>query len=280
MVKGVGFLVVLEKFFTVYLPKTKGLSDNTIRSYRYAFRLLLTYVYTERGIEPSRVSFSDLEGDVIEEWLTWLEESRGCSARTRNQRRAAMVTFARFAIKEDFDHALSFSVCVEQIPRKKHLGPAIPAYLTRDEMAILLRLPDQNRTVGRRDQALLSTLYATGARAQELCDIRVVDVRFGEETTVTLHGKGGKSRVVTIPDQCAKLLRSYIKWAQGRRSASHANTFMFASQIREHMTISCVETIVKKYVILAKYKYPGLFRDNYTPHSFRQYGESYKLVSD
>lgn len=131
--------------------------------------------------------------------------------------------------------------------------------------AIMLHLPSGIGTVGYRDLVLLSVLYASGARAQELCDLKVCDVRFGEKASIKLIGKGKKGRIITIPDDCAVLLKTYLEHEK-KAVESH----VFSSQTHEHMTISCVEEIVKKYVREAKRKHPALFKEKrYTPHTFR-----------
>jgi site-specific recombinase XerD len=220
-------------------------------------------------VPVEKITFSHLENGMVIEWLNSLEEKRECSARTRNQRLAAIVTFARFALRNDFDGALSFCAEVEHIPKKKTCRQTPAAYMTREEITTLLRLPDLCRKNGRRDRTILSTLYATGARAQELCDIRICDVRFAEPTTVTLKGKGEKTRVVVIPEQCAALLKRHIESECQQNSVRDSRSYVFSSQTHEHMTISCLEAIVKRYIETAKTLRPDLFRSNYTPHSFR-----------
>jgi site-specific recombinase XerD len=262
-------LPALADFFSTYLPKTRGLSDNTVRSYRHAFRLLLLYVCGQENVPFEKIEFAHLENGKVTEWLNSLEEKRECSARTRNQRLAAIVSFTRFALRNDFEGALSFCVEVGRIPKKKACGRAPATYMTRDEIAILLRLPDLDRKNGRRDRTILSTLYATGARAQELCDIRICDIRFADTVTVTLKGKGEKIRVVVIPEQCATLLKRHIESEWSQNSVRDPRSHVFSSQTHEHMTISCLEATVKKYIDMAKALRPDLFRNNYTPHSFR-----------
>jgi site-specific recombinase XerD len=84
---------------------------------------------------------------------------------------------------------------------------------------------------------------------------------------MTLHGKGNKTRTIIIPEQCAALLKSYIKYK--RLDLSEPNRHLFSSQTHEHMTVSCLEAIVKKYVRMAKALRPDIFKEHYTPHSFR-----------
>jgi len=134
-------------------------------------------------------------------------------------------------------------------------------------MSILLRLPSSHTEIGKRDKVLLSTLYASGARAQVLCDLTVGDLRFDSAAALTLHGKGGKTRTVVIPEHCVTLLKTYIE--QRCLKNSSALRHLFSSQTHEHMTISCLEAVVKKYVLFAKKLRPDLFRNHYTPHSFR-----------
>ena len=267
MAKKSYFLPALSLFISTYLPKTKGLSANTIRSYKQVFRLLLEYVHSKYGLPPEKVEFKHLEKGTIEAWLDWLCTERNCSSKTRNHRLSALVTFARFALHRDFYGALTLCSDVEYMPKKKDVKRSEAVHLTREEMSILLHLPNAGSNIGKRDKVILSTLYACGARAQELCDLTVGDIRFGATTTIMLHGKGGKTRTVVIPEQCASLLKSHI--LQNRLKEGGPGRHVFSSQTHEHMAISCLEAIVKKYVCKAKKLRPDLFRKNYTPHSFR-----------
>jgi len=203
----------------------------------------------------------------MEDWLNWLCENRSCSAKTRNHRLSALVTFSRFALHRNFNDAITVCSEIEHLPKKKSVCRRDAIYFTREEMAIILRLPDSQTKIGKRDKIILSTLYASGARAQELCDLTVGDLRFGTTTTMTLYGKGNKTRTIVIPEQCAILLKLYIEQNHIKNSGSHRH--VFSSQLHEHMTISCLEEVVKKYVRKAKKLRPDLFRDHYTPHSFR-----------
>ena len=261
------FLPALSEFFSAYLPKTKGLSVNTIRSYKQIFRLLLEYIYAKHGLLPEKIEFHHLEKGTIEAWLDWLCTQRGCSAKTRNHRLSALVTFARFVLHRDFGGALTFCSEVEHLPKKRTIKRSETVHFTREEMSILLRLPNSDSQTTKRDKVLLSMLYASGARAQELCDLTVGDIRFGTATTITLHGKGGKTRTIVIPEQCASLLKTHME--KNRLHGADAQRHVFSSQTHEYMTISCLEAIVKKYVRLAKELRPDLFRNHYTPHSFR-----------
>lgn len=264
-------VTLLNEFFTDYLPNVKGLSDNSITAYQYAFQLLFGYLSEEKGLSPEKVTFEVLSDSTIQDFLQHLEENRGCSVKTRNLRRAAILSFAKFATKKSFAASLPFYSDIVNLPKKRE--PKIIGYkhFSKEEIAILLKLPNPATSIGQRDVTLLSLLYATGARAQELCDITFKDIILGSPTKVRLTGKGNKSRVVTIPDTCTAILKEYLR-SRNLEPASKTigSRHLFSSQTNEHMTISCVEEIVKKYVSEATKQNPELFREKgYTPHSFR-----------
>jgi site-specific recombinase XerD len=262
---------VLSGFLYAYLPDVKGVSTNTIKSYQYAFQLLFEFMNEVKGIPPEKVTFSSLTNGVVPEYLAWLESMRGCSAMTGNHRRTAVASFAKYAVKKAFKEALAFYSEVTDIPRKKTPKGKDIRYFSKEEIACLLNLPDTTKTIGRRDAVLLSVLYSSGARAQELCDLTLNDITFGATTTLRLAGKGNKARRVAIPENCALLLKKYLKSRQlDISNVNERKKHVFSSQAHEKMTISCIEEIVKKYVVKAKTVYPALFkRKSYSPHCFR-----------
>lgn len=264
-------LGALSEYFDSYLPDVKGVSANTVKSYQYAFQLLYDYLFDVKGIAPEKVSFGALSGDTVYDYLLWLETDRGCSITTRNQRLAAMCSFAKFAMRKSFAGSLSFCSEVLDIPRKKAPKADEIKYFTLEEVAIMLGLPDTGTAIGRRDAVLMSVLYSRGARAQELCDLTLNDIAFGEVTKLRLVGKGNKARTVVIPANCASILKGYIENRKGAFAGiKEGMTHAFSSQTNDRMSISCVEEIVKKYALEAMRRHPDLFRrKNYTPHSFR-----------
>jgi len=265
---------VLNEFFTDYLPSAKGLSENTIIAYQYAFRLLFDYLGEEKHLTPDKVTFQTLSNGMIEGFLRHLETKRNCSVKTRNIRRAAIIAFAKYAAKKTFTASLPFYSAVMGIDKKKEPKQAIIKYFTREEISLLLKLPNESTLIGQRDITMLAMLYATGARAQGLCDITLKDITLATPTSPTkiqLTEKGCKTRIVTIPDTCTAILKGYLQSKKyDIRNKATYDCHLFSSQTNEHMSIACVEDVVAKYVTLAKKRYTDFFRqNNYTPHSFR-----------
>ena len=265
--KQLGFLDLLEIFLTEHMPFTAGLSENTIRLYKFTFRLLLDFFYTKKGVNAEKLTFAMLDYDAIVAFLDWLENERECSVSTRNVRLAALSSFASYAQNRNLDAASVFCSSIRKIPPKKTaVAPRI--VFTTEEISVLLRLPDLSTTEGRRDAALLSLMYASGARAQEICDLRVRDIQFGgEHTRLTITGKGNKTRRIIIARPCAETLKKYLIWRDMMHEPNH---HVFSSRTHEHMTVSCIEAIYKKYVQEAKRLNPELFREKrYSPHIMR-----------
>lgn len=260
------FLGVLSDYFSKYATVTKGLSQNTIRSYTYTFQLLFVFLKETMALPPEKVDFNTFDQNTLESFLAWMEENRGCGINTRNQKLSGLSAFAKYAVNREPVMAAGFYSAVNGIPKKK-TDKTIPVYFTKEEIGVLLHTPSGSRRIEFRNRTLLSVLYATGARAQELCDIQVRDIHFGDKTSIKLVGKGNRARKVTIPTQCAALLKDYLS---SENKLTALDSYAFSSQTNEHMTISCVEEIVKKYVRMAKQENPSLFREkNYSPHSFR-----------
>lgn len=266
--KSPDFMVLLESFFCEHLPVSVGASPNTIKSYKFTFRLLLNYMLMIKKVSADSISFKDLNYDCISGFLNWLETERNCSASTKNQRMSAILSFSEYAQNRNFEAASVFRTSAVRVPMKK-CAHKLRISFTRQEVQLLLEEPDETTRTGKRDKVLLSMMYATGARAQEICDLRVRDIVFNDSgsASITLTGKGGKARKIGIPSACSKMLKQYISF---RGIDSLLQRHVFSSQTHETMTVSCVEEIFKKHVTSCKEKYPDNFLEaSYPPHSMR-----------
>lgn len=264
--KRYSFLSHLEYYLGTYITTVKGLSSATIVSYKATFRLLIEFMYSVKGIPADKLDYDEFNDKLIIEFLDWLESARGCSVATRNQRLSAIAAFSMYAQNMDFDAAATFRNSVIKVPRKKAPRKERSSF-TRDEVKILFELPDSRTEIGLRDQTLLCFMYASGTRAQEVCDLTVGDIHFyPDRASVIIHGKGQKVRRIGIPGAASALLQKYI----AHRGIAHdARAHVFSSQTHEHMSVSCIEEIFAKYVVRAKQNHPDLFWRDYTPHSMR-----------
>src|SRR5207249_10595246 len=173
-----------------HLKLQKGLRPGSVRSYRDALKLFLTYVATSCRRPITRLTLPDLSSERVLEFLGMVEGVRGNQVRTRNQRLAALRTFYRY-LAVHHPEVLAEAERVEAIPTKR-TPPPETRYLERDEIEKLFKTLPKQGSLALRDRALLMLLYNSGARAQEIADLRVGDVDLLERLRVRLHGKGDK----------------------------------------------------------------------------------------
>ena len=151
------FTLLLEQFFTEYMPLSSGLSPNTVRSYKHSFRLLFQYIHQTKKKEAGELLFRDLDYETIDSFLRWIETERGCSVSTRNLRLSALASFAAYAQNRNFEAATVFANAVRRAPvKKKAIQPRTT--FTLDEVSALLRHPDPEKRLGFRDQVLLNMM--------------------------------------------------------------------------------------------------------------------------
>ena len=198
----------LTEYLAIYLPKQRHVSKNTIYSYRDTFKLLIHYCQMEKAIAVEKLTMDMLSKELIVDFLLWLEQDKKCSISTRNQRLAAIRAFFIYVQYEDPTNiAIWQKIC--SIPVKKTASPIVE-YLTVDAIKLLLQQPDRTTKKGRRDLTLISVLYDSGARVQELIDLRICDITLQGINILTLTGKGNKIRQVPIEKNTADLLQNYI----------------------------------------------------------------------
>jgi site-specific recombinase XerD len=264
--KPTDFAYHLTEYLSKYLPGKAGTSQNTICSYRDTFTLLLRFCFEEKSMAIEKIRLETLQKPLIDEFLTWLETDRGCSVSTRNQRLAAIHAFFRYIQMEEPGH-LFLCQQILAIPMKRSASKTMN-YLTLDAMKAILEQPDTSCFMGRRDLVLLSLMYDTGTRVQEIADLVAADVRLENPPTVKVTGKGNKSRVVPLMSPTAKLLDQYMA-EHDLKSAAHRSYPLFQNRSHDKLTRAGIAYILKKYVDEARVRYPGLIPKVVSPHCFR-----------
>jgi integrase/recombinase XerD len=260
------FAYAITSYLSKYLPGEVGASSNTIQSYRDTFSILLKYCASEKRLSPAKLVIDQLNRKLIEDFLIWLELERKCSVTTRNQRLAAIHAFFKYLQLEQ-PRALYQYQQILAIPMKKAPVKSVN-YLTLDAMKILLDMPDKNTKEGRRDLVLLSLIYDSGARVQEIADVRIADVRLPSPAIIKLTGKGNKTRVVPLMEPMARLIEQYLK--ENKLHLPQCNEYPLFSNRKNHkLTRSGISYILKKHFDQAKELFPGHFPDTISPHVLR-----------
>lgn len=253
---------LLQDFFCRRLVAERGVSARTVASYRDAFELLLRFAERETGKTPSALAFEDLDAPMVLAFLDHLETERGNSARTRNNRLAAIRSFMRYASLRD-PTSLVIAQRILAIPRKRFDMPVL-GFISRDEVKALLDAPSTSTWSGQRDRVLLATLYNTGARVSEIVGLRIADVLFDRESAVHLHGKGRKERVVPLWKSTVAELRRWLARIDRRPDAP-----VFPNRAGKPLSRSGVEQRLRLAVAIATRHCPSLAGRRVSPHTIR-----------
>ena len=243
------FAKYLTEFLTTYLTGQKNVSKNTILSYRDTFKLLLKYCQSMKRMPPERITMEALTSELVTGFLDWLETERKCGISTRNQRLAAIHSFFRYAQGED-PSGLYYFQKVLSIPIKKEEKKLVE-HLTPEAVKLLLGQPDKYTAKGRRDLTLMSVLYDTGARVQELIDLKVCDVTLDSPPVIILTGKGRKIRRVPVMKNTVSLLQYYL--SENNLNKQWKNQYpLFSNSQHNKLTKEGVAYIIAKYVAIAR----------------------------
>jgi site-specific recombinase XerD len=218
---------------------------NTIKAYRDTFVLLLRYCRDTRGLNPERLTLTQIDPPLIRDFLDRLEADRHWTVRTRNARLTALHAFFRYVQTEEPEAILACQRILA-IPLQR-CSPRNVEYLSPDDLGAILSQPDLATVKGRRDAVLLSLLYDSGARAQELADLSVRDVRLESPAQVRITGKGEKRRTVPLMQSIVELLRDYLR-EQRLTDPQDGDKPLFRNRYGRHLSRSGIRYILEKYV--------------------------------
>ena len=243
--------LLLKDFFETYLPKERGVSSHTIRSYSATFQSLYAFFKDNKGIRANKLFVKDLSRRSINDYLNWLEMKKGNKVPTRNSRLASVKAFCHYAQYKDFKNIARWQEILS-IKSKKSDMPCI-SFLTQEGMKTLLSEVPTDTIQGRRHLAILAFLYDTGARANELISFSAHNLNLTKPYHVILSGKGRKKRIVPIHEKLVLILKTYMKDtnielnniskqplfvnAHGRKLTSAGLThiiMMYADKVREN----------------------------------------------
>lgn len=264
--KEYSFSYYLTAFLGKHLPAVVGASFNTVASYRDSFILFLRYLKTVKRISAERIELKKLNAAVFVDFLNWLEAERKCTATTRNVRLAAIHSFFRYL---QYESPAYLDLCqkVLAIPFKKTEQRTLN-YFSLDGIKLLLDTPDTSTKGGRRDLVLLSLMYDTGARIQEITDLTPQCIRFEKPATIQLHGKGNKTRIIPMMEAQVSLLKRYMTEQNLLKPEAKPHP-LFQNRQGEKLTRAGISYILSKYVDMARKKCPELVPDHISCHCLR-----------
>lgn len=263
---------LLEGFFVEHLLAHKHVSPRTISSYRDTFRLLLLFVRDRTHTEPSSLRIDALDAPIILSFLDHLETERHNCARSRNARLAAIHSFFRWVALCD-PESVGLATRVLAIPSKR-TDRLLVRSLSRDEIDAILAAPDRSQWRGRRDYALLMTMYNTGARVSEVIALRQEQIQFGSTTLINLMGKGRKERSIPLCPDAARTLKTWFRELEILHT-----TIAFPSCRGRSLSRNGVDYILQQAVNHAGTHCPSLIGKRVSPHVVRHSTATHLLES-
>jgi integrase/recombinase XerD len=254
----------LRDYFSDHLPRLRGMSPHTIHSYRDSLILLLRFVASNRKVDVCNLDLEDIDPVKVLAFLAHLEKDRNNCVTTRNVRLSAIHAFFRYvgAHHPDQMQRAQRLICVPF----KRADQRVIEYLDRSEIEAIFALVDRSTKDGRRDYTLLSTMFNTGARAQEVIDLRANDLQLTRPYQLRLFGKGRKERYCPLWPQTAKVL---LAFCEERQIDLRSDAKVFLNHRGTPLTRFGLRYILAKHIDRARPKVATLVRKRLHPHSMR-----------
>ncbi len=241
-------LALLESFCKRLIAR--GLCTSTIEAYLRDLKKYLNFLGT-RGISNPIAA----QADDIASFLT-SEKAKGKAPATMARALASLKVFYRFLFQEGFVFRdITSGLKNPRKPRK------LPKFLTMVEAERLVTAPPTNGKLGRRDRAILETLYGAGLRVSELADLRLEAVDL-EGAAVRCTGKGGKERVVPLGEPAILALKEYLKETRPELIQNQSDGWIFLSRNGRRLDREAIRRLVKRYARLV-----GI--EGISPHTLR-----------
>ena len=259
----------IRRFFEEYLVSQRGLSPNTVLSYRDTLKLLLQFAVQQRRKECTDLAVDDLSPQLIKQFLEHLGHARKNGAGTRNVRLAAIHSFFRYLAATD-PRLLAHCQSILAVPFKRQARP-VAGYLEQEEVQHIFRHIDVQKPKGRRDDALLRLLYNSGARAQEIVDLNVNHIRFNRPYCVRILGKGQRERTSPLWPETVQATKTYLDDRHVRLSD---NVPLFVNARGQRLSRYGLRYLIAHRVAAAGDTCPSLLTRTITPHTWRHYPAS------
>ena len=238
-------------FLEDYAPNQRTTSEHTLKSYRMTLTLYIGFLEEIKRITPSMLASSCFQQPVIEEWLNWLRDSRGCSPETCNVRLSSMRVFLDYLGSRDIKY-LCLSNNASSIKKRKTTKKHVTG-MSRDAVKAILNVPDVSSKTGKRDLTFMVVLYATAARMDELLDMKISQLHLeADRPYITIIGKGRKIRNLYILPKAKAHIQSYLKEFHGTNP--NADDYVFYSRNigkSGKMTQPAIDKMLKKYAATA-----------------------------
>lgn len=275
--KSTRFFKLVRDFLMVYLPDQRAVSVNTVKSYRECLNQLLNYICDSNGVLLGKLSFEHLSRETVEKYLDYLEKDRNCSVSTRNHRLACIRSFVKYAGIRDVG-IQAYVNDLHSIPLKKVAKTDIVKFFSESALKTILEQPDVRRKKELRDLFFMILMYDTGARNQELLDLRLSDIHSeGKSPYAVITGKGRKTRIVPLMHKTVDHFKKYANVFHAESASDNPLFYTVRKGSQFAMSPDNTDRFIKKYGIAAnnvnpevpKSLHAHMFRHSRSMHLYR-----------
>ncbi|MEO8223082.1 MAG: tyrosine-type recombinase/integrase [Specibacter sp.] len=262
------FFTLVRSWLTTYLPRSRRLSPHTIRSYKTALNTMLEFFAETRSLKLEQIGFERFTCSTMNEFITWLMDTRRLSASTANQRLAAIKSFLSYCAGEE-PALVAIWLDVKRVrPARTPEHP--PDGMSMPAVDALIRAPGQLTRHGLRDTTMILLLFDAAARIQEVLDLAIADVRTTAGSgQVTLTGKGRKTRTLPIMDKTGRHVDQYLDiFHPGARDPGALLFYTIRAGQHQPMSQDNVSYLLNKHAATARENCPEI-PDHIHAHQLR-----------
>lgn len=239
----------INAFLDDYVPNYSGRSEHTHKSYDTAISLYIDFLEKAKKIVPERLGYECFSRDYIEEWLKWLSENRKCTPQTCNVRLASLRVFLEYLSDKNVS-LLNLYQSATRVKRLKEASRKVTG-MSKDAVRALLAVPDTKTSIGRRDIAMIVTLYSTAARMDELLSMKIGHLHLeAKKPYAIVIGKNDNIRTLYLLPKAVAHLKQYIKEYHGE--TPNSESYVFYSRVSGARAMMSQMAVSKRLKLYAK----------------------------
>jgi len=243
--KDSNLIAIMGEFMRTYLPSVRNRDDDTVASYRYSINLFVAYLESENNVTVLTMQASDFSQKNIVGFMAWLKSDRNNVATTINHRLSDIRGFCKYLYKK---HAIALDEyeSIREISDVADDRIIDFTWLSVNDVCMILKSTESNRD-GIRDRFLLSLLYESGARINEVLSLKLLDIKRTSNNEVDVHfyGKGKKHRITPLSKEIWSQFDRYCEKYHSDRNPENLVFYSYRNGRRNKMSSDNVSRILE-----------------------------------
>ena len=238
--------------YLIYLKIERGLSENSIKSYSYDIKSLLSYINKYN----SKLNLKQCDKQFMQEFI--YEISKNINSRSQSRLLSSLKSFFNYLVFEGYNN-----ISPMELIESPKIVTKLPDVLSIEEIKLLIKNSELNKNHGIRNSAILETLYGSGLRVSELINLKLSDIHY-DDKLLLIQGKGNKQRLVPLGSISESKVSNYVNnYRILKKVKKNSNDIVFLNRNGKKLTRAMIFNIVKE----AQNK--SNIKKTVSPHTFR-----------